>query len=317
MKLLLHACCGPCSLEPVRVLREEGVEPAILFANSNIHPREEYDHRLATLREWAAAEGVSVAEGRYDVRDWDMSAGAIGSAALAKALAGLAAEAAEAAEAAVPDEAAAPTGAAAPTAADVDGAGTADQAAVRTALDPRLQAALAVDPDARAARCRACYRLRFEETARYAAEHGFDAIGTTLSVSPYQYTGVIEEELDRAAARHGLDSVFRDFRPYYDEATRRSREAGMYRQNFCGCRFSDEEAQAERQLRKALRAAERAAHAAEHAAERQAQEARRAEKRAERQAYQDKQQRKHAILKAMRNQMKDQVKEENREDERL
>ncbi|QTU85162.1 epoxyqueuosine reductase QueH [Xiamenia xianingshaonis] len=187
------------------------------------------------------------------------------------------------------------------------------EAAALATLDPRLRAALAVDPDARAARCRACYRLRFEEAARYAVEHGFDAIGTTLSVSPYQYTDVIEEELDRAAARHGLDSVFRDFRPYYDEATRRSREAGMYRQNFCGCRLSDTEAQAERQLRKAMRAAERAAHAAE----RQAQEAKRAEKRAERQAYQDKQQRKHAILKAMRKQMKDQVKEENREDERL
>ncbi|NHM15353.1 hypothetical protein GMI69_01510 [Eggerthellaceae bacterium zg-887] len=246
------------------------------------------------------------------------AAGATGPAAPAEAVAaGPAERAAAATKAEAPAEAgreaAGTTGATAP----VEAAAAPVEAAALATLDPRLQAALAVDPDARAARCRACYRLRFEEAARYAVEHGFDAIGTTLSVSPYQYTDVIEEELDRAAARHGLDSVFRDFRPYYDEATRRSREAGMYRQNFCGCRFSDTEAQAERQLRKAMRAAERAAHAAEHAAERQAQEAKRAEKRAERQAYQDKQQRKHAILKAMRKQMKDQVKEENREDERL
>lgn len=55
-------------------------------------------------------------------------------------------------------------------------------------------------PVRREARCRACYRLRFEEAAALAAEQGFDAVGTTLSVSPYQYTDVIREELERAAS---------------------------------------------------------------------------------------------------------------------
>ncbi len=41
-----------------------------------------------------------------------------------------------------------------------------------------------------------------------------------------------------------------DFRDRYPEAVRRSRELGMYRQNFCGCRYSDIEAAAARAARK-------------------------------------------------------------------
>ena len=165
-------------------------------------------------------------------------------------------------------------------------------------------AVLSVDPARREARCRACYRLRLEETARVAAERGFEGIGTTLSVSPYQYTQVIREEVERAAAQAGVASVFEDFRPYYDEATRESRELGMYRQNFCGCRISDLEAAAERAERKEQRAAAKAAERAAHADERAAEEAARAAHKAERAAYDKKQARKRAILKALREQGK-------------
>ena len=37
-RLLLHACCAPCSLEPVRLLEEEGFEPTICWTNPNIQP---------------------------------------------------------------------------------------------------------------------------------------------------------------------------------------------------------------------------------------------------------------------------------------
>lgn len=66
MKLLLHACCGPCSLEPTRLLKAAGHDITIYYANSNIHPAEEYEHRLATLRAWAADAGFEVLEGPYD-----------------------------------------------------------------------------------------------------------------------------------------------------------------------------------------------------------------------------------------------------------
>ena len=233
MKLLLHACCGPCSLEPTRILRAAGHDLTLYYANSNIAPAEEYAHRRDTLRTWAGGEGLPVVEGPYDPAAWEATAGRVGEAALAAA----------------------------------------DGDVLRVATHPAL----------REARCRACYRLRFEEAARVASERRFDAVGTTLSVSPYQFTEVIREELERAAAAAGVRALFEDYRPFYDEATRRSRATGMYRQNFCGCRFSE-------------------AEAAAHADERAAQEAARAAKRAERAAYAEKQARKRAALRALREQ---------------
>jgi predicted adenine nucleotide alpha hydrolase (AANH) superfamily ATPase len=99
-------------------------------------------------------------------------------------------------------------------------------------------------------RCRACYRLRLGMAARYAADHGFDAITTTLTVSPYQNHDAIREEGERAASAAGVSWLDRDFRNRYREATTRSRELGMYRQNYCGCVFSKEEAAQEREARR-------------------------------------------------------------------
>ena len=81
MKLLLHACCGPCSLEPVRLLRAAGHDLTIAYTNSNIAPADEYAHRLATLHTWAASEQVPVVEGFYDPAAWEACAGRIGEAA--------------------------------------------------------------------------------------------------------------------------------------------------------------------------------------------------------------------------------------------
>ena len=107
----------------------------------------------------------------------------------------------------------------------------------------------------------ACYALRLEEACRVARERGFEHVSTTLAVSPYQLFDACGEILRAAAARHGLTPVWRDFRPFYPEATRESRELGMYRQNYCGCRFSAAEAAIERHeardARKAARAAAR------------------------------------------------------------
>ena len=53
MKLLLHACCGPCACYPAKALSEEGVDFTLLYYNPNIHPYKEFKHRLAALRELA------------------------------------------------------------------------------------------------------------------------------------------------------------------------------------------------------------------------------------------------------------------------
>ncbi len=49
-KLLLHVCCGPCSCFPLTFLCPR-FDVTIYYGNSNIYPAEEYDHRLATLKE--------------------------------------------------------------------------------------------------------------------------------------------------------------------------------------------------------------------------------------------------------------------------
>ena len=79
-----------------------------------------------------------------------------------------------------------------------------------------------------------------------AAWQEFEHIATTLAVSPYQLLDTCNDVLEKLARAHGLTPVLRDFRPWYPEATRRSRELGMYRQSYCGCRFSAAEASLDR-----------------------------------------------------------------------
>ena len=88
-------------------------------------------------------------------------------------------------------------------------------------------------------RCRACFEERLTATARKAADSGLGAFSTTLSVSPYQDQQAIIEAGEAAAARFGVEFVYRDFRSLYRESVRLSREVGMYRQKYCGCIFSE------------------------------------------------------------------------------
>lgn len=174
-RLLLHACCAPCSLEPVRLLMDEGFEPTICWTNPNIQPIEEHDRRLAELRRFCEATKLPLIEANEDYARWEHAVAPIG------------------------------------------------------AQD-------------RPRRCRACYALRLAEACRVARAEGFEHIATTLAVSPYQLFETCNEVLEKLAQAQGLIPVIRDFRPWYPEATRRSRELGMYRQNYCGCRFSAAEA---------------------------------------------------------------------------
>jgi len=113
------------------------------------------------------------------------------------------------------------------------------------------QAAVAGLEGAPGERCRACFRVRLGQTARHAAALGFDTVATTLTVSPYQDPDAIREAGEDVCAREGVAFLITDFRDRYPEATRRSRELGMYRQNYCGCRYSEAEAEDARARRKA------------------------------------------------------------------
>ncbi len=66
MKILLHVCCAPCMIFPLRILREEGHEVHAFFYNPNIHPYMEYKKRLDTLKGYATQVGLHViCDGSY------------------------------------------------------------------------------------------------------------------------------------------------------------------------------------------------------------------------------------------------------------
>ena len=84
------------------------------------------------------------------------------------------------------------------------------------------------------ARCEKCFRFNLARTARYAAEHGFDAFATSLPVSPHKVSSRIFE-----ASEDGrfLKADFKK-RDGFKESLKRSSELGLYRQGYCGCEFS-------------------------------------------------------------------------------
>ena len=52
-KVLLHACCGPCSIMCIQSLRDEGYDVTGYFANPNIHPVSEYFRRREAMEQVA------------------------------------------------------------------------------------------------------------------------------------------------------------------------------------------------------------------------------------------------------------------------
>lgn len=71
MKLLLHTCCAPCSVYPVKTLRKEGIEPTLFWYNPNIHPMNEYILRRDCLVERAKSENLKlIIEDEYGLDDF-------------------------------------------------------------------------------------------------------------------------------------------------------------------------------------------------------------------------------------------------------
>jgi epoxyqueuosine reductase len=88
-------------------------------------------------------------------------------------------------------------------------------------------------------RCSRCIALRLERTAKEAAAGCHEAFSTTLSISPWQDHGAIQDGGERAARLHGVRFIYEDLRAFYPESRRLSREWGIYRQKYCGCLISE------------------------------------------------------------------------------
>ena len=85
-----------------------------------------------------------------------------------------------------------------------------------------------------------CYRVRLEQTAKYAKENGYDTFSTTLLISPYQNHEALKKIGEEMAEKYGLIFLYRDFRPGFRQGQAEARELGLYMQKYCGCIFSEE-----------------------------------------------------------------------------
>jgi predicted adenine nucleotide alpha hydrolase (AANH) superfamily ATPase len=171
VRILLHTCCGPCTIYPLKYLREHDFEVTGYFYNPNIHPYTEWRKRRDTLAEYARDNDLPVIfDESYELEEFLR------------------------------------------------------QAAYREG-----------------SRCRVCYHTRLKRAATVAGRGKFDYFTTTLLVSPFQKHELIREIGEEAARESGVPFYYADYRPGYKEATAISKDLGMYRQQYCGCIYSEKE----------------------------------------------------------------------------
>ncbi len=89
-------------------------------------------------------------------------------------------------------------------------------------------------------RCHKCYRLRLQYTAKKASLNNFDYFSTTLTVSPYKLSNVINEIGLDLEKEYNIKYLVNDFKKQngYKRSIELSNKYNLYRQNYCGCIYS-------------------------------------------------------------------------------
>ena len=171
MKLLLHICCAPCSIYPLKVLRAQGMEVHGFFYNPNIHPYQEFQRRLTAVQDFAPIVSLplQVKQG-YEMEEF-----------------------------------------------------------------------LRLVVYREAERCRFCYGLRLKAAALVAKQGCFDGFSATLLYSRFQQHEIIREIGEQIGQEVGVPFYYVDFRPGWQEGINESKRLGLYRQNYCGCIYSEKE----------------------------------------------------------------------------
>ena len=197
MNILLHICCSNCSLYPVKLLRSRNHDFTGFWYNPNIHPYEEYQARLASLKKLSDLWRIDIGYfERYEPGEYFRALGITDPDLLSHANLNSLNSSSGSSECNIPPA-----------------------------------------PD----RCRSCYQLRLEKTAKEAKKGGFDAFTTTLFISPFQDFEQISETGSRLAEKYDVMFHIEDFRPYFRDAMNLAKEMGLYRQKYCGCIFSRKE----------------------------------------------------------------------------
>ena len=173
-KVLIHACCAPCSSEVLKELNSV-CDITIYYYNPNTYPYEEYVKRFNEFQK--LPDSFNIINETYDEKEFIDHVG------------------------------------------NVEGL---KEGSVR---------------------CYKCYDLRLKQTAKKAKELNFDYYTTTLSISPYKNSKWINEIGNRYAKEFGVEFLYSDFKKNdgYKKSIILSKEYDLYRQDYCGCRFSIEE----------------------------------------------------------------------------
>lgn len=208
-KLLLHACCAPCSSYVLELLTSY-FDISIYYYNPNIYPEAEYLRRLTELENFLNTNERSF---------------------LFKANS----PAADADELAVNRKT--PLFASQPVLVHTDY----NPEEYYTATNVRSETELQTEPE-RGERCRRCYYFRMKKAYEYAISNGFDYFTTTLSISPYK-----DAEKINTIGRQLKDELPSDVEYLYADFKKKngflrslelSKEFGLYRQDYCGCIYS-------------------------------------------------------------------------------
>ena len=90
-----------------------------------------------------------------------------------------------------------------------------------------------------AQRCQYCFKLRLAKTAETACQMDFSAFTTTLLISPHQKHDLLREIGNKLAKEKGIDFLYVDLRKRYSDSRRMTKELELYRQQYCGCVYSE------------------------------------------------------------------------------
>jgi hypothetical protein len=88
-------------------------------------------------------------------------------------------------------------------------------------------------------RCRYCFQLRLQKTAENAIKHGYCAFSTSLLISPYQKHDLLQEVSHSIARDMDIEFLYADLRKHYSDSRRMTKPLELYRQQYCGCVYSE------------------------------------------------------------------------------
>ncbi len=95
-------------------------------------------------------------------------------------------------------------------------------------------------------RCQYCFRLRLLKTAETAHQAGFNAFTTSLLISPHQKHDLLRGIGNEISKEKGIDFLYVDLRKRYSDSRHMTKGLNLYRQQYCGCVYSEWERYAKR-----------------------------------------------------------------------